>query len=178
MGSWFEASWPRRWRPSSWRRRRRGCSSGGLAPDGVLRVHSTRRGGRPTGAQEYTDAVALPVLVVDDDEAIRSLMVELLSSEGYRVHQARDGAEALRVIGEDGHPCVILLDLVMPGTNGWAFADAYRRLPGPRAPIVVTAANTEVDRLAAEVGADGYLAKPFDLKDLVEVVERVCGVAT
>jgi len=74
------------------------------------------------------------VLVVDDDEAIRESIEVALTDEGYEVRCAADGAAALALI-EEWNPGVILLDMKMPGSDGWTFAAAYRRHPEPRPPI-------------------------------------------
>lgn len=110
------------------------------------------------------------VLVVDDDEAIRQYIEWALSDEGYDVLAASDGAVALDVLMRQS-PDLILLDMRMPVMDGWAFASAYHALPPPHAPIVViTAARTEQNP-AAEIGAAGSLAKPFDVEELLSVAE-------
>lgn len=72
-------------------------------------------------------------------------------------------------------PPLILLDIRMPGLDGWQFAAGYRALPGPHAPIVVITAGRDAAGRAAEVGADDYLDKPFALDDLVAIVSRHLG---
>lgn len=114
-----------------------------------------------------------PILVVDDDPAIRALVVEALTDDGYPVVQAADGFEALALVGS-ADPCLVLLDMRMPVMDGWAFARAYREQGGRRAPVVVMTAARDAHAWAAEIGADGALPKPFDLTELVEVVERFC----
>jgi CheY-like chemotaxis protein len=112
-----------------------------------------------------------PVLVVDDDESIRESVAMFLIDEGYPVAVAGDGDEALERVAERS-PALILLDIRMPRMNGIEFAAAYRALPGPHAPIVVMTAGRDARQRAEEIGADGYLAKPFDLDDLVAAVAR------
>jgi CheY-like chemotaxis protein len=114
------------------------------------------------------------VLVVDDDESIREALEVVLSSEGYAVRLARDGAEALQLL-KRWMPNVILLDMKMPGVDGWAFADAYRSLPDPRPPVIVLTAAPDAPRWAAEIAADDVLAKPFDLANLLDIVARHTG---
>jgi CheY-like chemotaxis protein len=113
------------------------------------------------------------VLAVDDDPSILDLMTDILSGEGYRVLPAANGAEALRVL-EGDRPCVVLLDMRMPTLDGWGFASAMRDR-GLRYPVVVVTAAENARAWAQEIGADAYLAKPFQLKDLLRVVERFCG---
>lgn len=111
------------------------------------------------------------VLVVDDDEGIGEFVGMALSDEGYKVETAPHGAVALEIVGRQA-PDVILLDMRMPIMDGWEFARRYRERPGPHAPIVVmTAARDAADR-AAEITAEGVLAKPFDLDALLGIVAR------
>ena len=112
------------------------------------------------------------VLVIDDDPSIRQVVGYVLSDEGYDVVEAADGQAALAAI-ERRHPDVILLDMKMPGMDGWAFVRRYRERYGHRSPIVVLTAAQDAARRGAEVDADGYLAKPFDLDALVERVAAV-----
>src|SRR5437867_348278 len=110
-----------------------------------------------------------PVLVVDDDEDILYSIDMALSDEGYEVLTASDGAEALTVV-QQHRPRVILLDMRMPVMDGWQFARAYRRRPGPHAPIVVVTAAREAAERAAEIGAEGVLPKPFRIEELLQMV--------
>ena len=111
-----------------------------------------------------------PILVVDDDSSIRETVSEVLNMEGYRVETARNGLEALRAI-EDGAPRLVLLDMRMPLLDGWGFARALRER-GLDLPIVVMTAARDARRWAQEIGARGYLAKPFELGDLLSAVEQ------
>jgi len=120
------------------------------------------------------EGVAKPaaILAVDDDPSILDLMTDILTGEGYRVLPAQNGAEALRVL-EGDRPCVVLLDMRMPTLDGWGFASAMRDR-GLKLPVVVVTAAENARAWAQEIGADAYLAKPFQLKDLLRVVERFC----
>jgi DNA-binding response OmpR family regulator len=113
------------------------------------------------------------ILAVDDDPSILDLMTDILSGEGYRVLSATNGAEALRVLDVD-RPCVVLLDMRMPTLDGWGFAAAMQDR-GMRLPVVVVTAAESARVWAQEIGADAYLSKPFQLQDLLRVVERFCG---
>jgi two-component system, chemotaxis family, chemotaxis protein CheY len=112
-----------------------------------------------------------PILAVDDDPSIRTTVADILSAEGYRVITAANGVEALSII-EQVHPALILLDMRMPVMDGWAFARelAARRMT---VPVVVMTAAQDARRWAQEIGAAAALAKPFDLLDLLDVVEKV-----
>jgi CheY-like chemotaxis protein len=111
------------------------------------------------------------VLVVEDQPDIRDFVALVLHNEGYCVTTADNGAVALEKVARKPVD-VVLLDMRMPVMDGWAFARAYRERPGPHAPIVVlTAANDAASR-AAQIQADAYLGKPFELDDLLSVVAR------
>jgi CheY-like chemotaxis protein len=111
-----------------------------------------------------------PVLVVDDDPYLLSLIVDVLSMEGYNVLGARNGAEALEAVS-DVVPSVVLLDMQMPVLNGWQFVEETRR-KGLDFPIVVMTATNNASSWAADVGAQDFLGKPFDLDDLTHIVAR------
>jgi two-component system, chemotaxis family, chemotaxis protein CheY len=113
-----------------------------------------------------------PILIVDDDEAIREFIIMALGDEGYEVREAAHGAAALDLV-ERETPAVILLDMRMPVMDGWAFSRAYRRGRPPHAPIVVLTAARDAAQYAGEIAADAFLAKPFDLKELIQVVGRL-----
>jgi CheY-like chemotaxis protein len=111
------------------------------------------------------------VLVVDDERAICEVVSAALADEGHEVVTAAHGAAALDLIGE-APPDLILLDMRMPVMDGWQFAAAYRRLPGPSAPIICMTAAPDAPARAQDIRAAGYLGKPFDLDDLLSVVDR------
>ena len=114
------------------------------------------------------------VLVVEDDESTRELLSSVLADEGYLVITAQDGADALHHLRRD-RPNLILLDLVMTHMDGWEFAAAYRRIPGPHAPIIMlTALSADADQeRGRQLGAEDYVTKPFLIKDLVGRMEAV-----
>jgi CheY-like chemotaxis protein len=114
------------------------------------------------------------VLVVDDDEGIRAVVVMALSSAGYDVMSAPDGAAALELLNAS-QPAVILLDLHMPTVDGWEFARRYEEWPGPHAPIIVLTAANDAKAHAAAITAAAWLAKPFRLADLVACIEQLAG---
>jgi CheY-like chemotaxis protein len=106
--------------------------------------------------------------VVDDDPSIVEIVTEILKSEGHEVVSAENGAVALaKVNGE----ALVLLDMRMPVLDGWGFARQFRAA-GKRSPIVVMTAAENARRWAEEIGADGYLAKPFEIDALIAAVER------
>ena len=112
------------------------------------------------------------ILVVDDDGQIFELVSRFLRSHGFRVHAARDGREMQSVLAESGVD-LIVLDLMLPGANG---LDSCRELRKTSAiPVVMlTAKGDEVDRIIGlEVGADDYLPKPFNPRELLARVNAV-----
>jgi CheY-like chemotaxis protein len=113
------------------------------------------------------------VLVVDDNEGIRELVAAALSSAGYDVMTAPDGAAALEMLNAS-QPAVILLDLCMPKVDGWEFARRYDERPGPHAPIIVLTASYDVHPRAG-IKAAAWLAKPFRLADLVACIAQLAG---
>jgi CheY-like chemotaxis protein len=114
-----------------------------------------------------------PILVVDDDPSIREVIAETLRLEGYWVVEAADGAEALHRIGEQ-LPSLILLDMRMPVLDGWGVAHALKER-GIRVPTVVVTAASNAEAWAREIAAEGYLAKPFQDTELLQLVERFAG---
>jgi two-component system phosphate regulon response regulator OmpR len=120
------------------------------------------------------------ILIVDDDADIRRMLVEYLSGHGYEVSVAADGAQ-MRAEFEKARPDVVLLDVGLPGEDGLALA-RYLRERHPVGIIMVTAADGIVDRVVGlEMGADDYVAKPFDPRELrarlKSVLRRVQGEA-
>jgi CheY-like chemotaxis protein len=114
-----------------------------------------------------------PILVVDDDATILFSVAELLELEGYVVATATNGAEALEKTGVL-RPGLVLLDMRMPVLDGWAYARALRDR-GVDLPIVIMTAAHDARRWADEIGADGYIAKPFEADALIAAVERIVG---
>jgi len=112
------------------------------------------------------------VLVVDDDETIGELLETVLVDSGYDVAVAPGGAAALE-LADRFKPHLILLDLRMPGLDGRGFTRAYRKTTRRRAPIALVTAVRDAPQAAAELGAQGFLAKPFDLGEMLNLVARL-----
>jgi CheY-like chemotaxis protein len=111
------------------------------------------------------------VLVVEDDEELRELIRDALELNGYAVVTAREGGEALALIHGIEHLCLVLLDLLMPGMNGWDFFAEIKLRPELAAvPVVVHSSATH----AAPAGADKVLQKPVDFARLLSVVREYC----
>jgi CheY-like chemotaxis protein len=115
------------------------------------------------------------VLIVEDDPDVLDACVGVLSDEGYEVSMARNGREALELLRTGPHPVVILLDLMMPVMNGFEFR--ARQLADPSIaglPVVVVTAGAASNRVR-ELRPLAYLTKPFELNDLLRVVESTHG---
>ena len=111
------------------------------------------------------------ILVVDDEAPIAFMISMLLTAEGYVVSTAANGVEALQSI-ERSRPDLVMLDMRMPGMDGWGFARALRDR-GVSLPILVMTAAQDAGQWAAEIGADAYLAKPFDIFEMLDAVARM-----
>ncbi|MDZ4771297.1 MAG: response regulator transcription factor [Chloroflexota bacterium] len=112
------------------------------------------------------------LLVVDDKLAVRALLLDYLSESGYRVILAANGREALTVARQH-KPDLILLDVMMPEMDGFAFLEAYRK-ERETPVILLTAKIEETDKVAGlELGADDYITKPFGMAELVARVRAV-----
>src|SRR3954449_10329301 len=107
------------------------------------------------------------VLIADDDRAIREALTRALALEGYDVVQANDGNTALSLI-ESSQPDVAILDVMMPNIDGLTVCRVLRAERN-RLPVLMLTARTETpDKVAGlDAGADDYLAKPFDLDELL-----------
>jgi two-component system chemotaxis response regulator CheY len=117
-----------------------------------------------------TEATMAPILVVEDDTDIRETIAAILEMEGYAVELASNGEEAITVVANQT-PSLVLLDMRMPVLDGWGFARVLRER-GVSVPIIVMTAAQDAGRWAREIGAQGYIAKPFDLGDLLSQVQQ------
>lgn len=112
------------------------------------------------------------VLVVDDDEGLLETLHDLLEMEGYSVVVAHNGSEALEKL-ETVRPAVILLDLRMPRMDGATFAREVHQRGNLRSLyIIVMTANLDAQKTAAAIGANDFLAKPFDVDELLGKIEH------
>lgn len=112
------------------------------------------------------------MLVVDDDQDIRELLVSVLKDDGYEAQSARNGREALDLI-ERWRPDVVVLDLMMPIMDGWTFAERMHEKWD--IPIVVMSAATDLKQHAGRVGAADVIAKPFEIDSFLPVIDRLAG---
>jgi DNA-binding response OmpR family regulator len=111
--------------------------------------------------------VTARVLVVDDDATVRDVVARYLGDAGYRVDLAADGDDALRAAAA-ARPDAVVLDLMLPTTDGLAVCRALRAGSAPPAIVMLTALGEEDDRIRGlELGADDYVTKPFSPRELV-----------
>ncbi len=117
------------------------------------------------------------ILVVDDDLDVRASMAYALEMEGYHVFVAGNGLEAIRLLRDQGErPDLILLDMMMPVMDGWAFRAEQQKLPEIAVirVVIFTAYDLPLDT-AASLQAAEFLKKPLRLNELLGVVERLVG---
>jgi CheY-like chemotaxis protein len=108
----------------------------------------------------------LSVVVIEDEKDIREVLGIFLESEGYDPHLFANGKEALDWLERAPAPTIIFLDMKMPVMNGWQFAEAYAKQPGPRSPVVVMTAAADAEARAREIGASGWIGKPFSFEEI------------
>jgi DNA-binding response OmpR family regulator len=112
------------------------------------------------------------VLLIDDSETARATLTDRLEKSGYAVTSAADGREGLRRL-YDTHPDVVLLDVVMPGIDGWKTLELIRDVS--EVPVIMlTSRDTELERVRGlRGGADDYVGKPFSPSELTARIEAV-----
>ena len=118
------------------------------------------------------------VLIVEDDDTLRETLTEVLLDEGHEVRAAAHGSEALDQL--DGwEPHLILLDLMMPTMDAFAFRARQRELRvAPAARTVVISAARDLESAVEILEADGWIAKPFLLAEVVDIVDRMLDTAS
>ncbi|MEQ1659544.1 MAG: response regulator, partial [Hylemonella sp.] len=113
------------------------------------------------------------ILVVDDDARIRDLLRRYLTQEGFEVFQAEDGKSLTRILLRETVD-LIVLDLMMPGEDGLSICRRLRAANDKTPIIMLTAKVEDVDRIVGlEVGADDYLGKPFNPRELLARINAV-----
>jgi DNA-binding response OmpR family regulator len=114
------------------------------------------------------------LLIVDDDRELGQMLTEYLTGEGFQVTLLRDGAEALEKLTDQSHPFdLVILDVMLPSLSGF---EVLRRLRHSLSVpvIMLTAHGADVDRIVGlELGADDYLSKPFNPRELVARVKSI-----
>lgn len=112
------------------------------------------------------------ILIADDEQLMRQLVADFLRPEGYEILEAADGKQALEIYRQQ-HPDLVLLDVMMPGYDGWTVCREIRR--ESTVPIMmITAKGEEIDQLFAyDLGVDEYITKPFSPKILVAKIKAL-----
>lgn len=126
------------------------------------------------GPKRVKDVDRKRVLVIDDDMPLRGMLAAALRQHGFQVLLAGDGAEGQRAL-KIHNPDVILLDLAMPNVNGWDFLQRLKETGHlGRVPVIVVSAHLRVEPQAVlQMGVAAILPKPFNLEDLISLIEHV-----
>ena len=117
------------------------------------------------------------ILVVDDDPEIVTMVSLRLGKRGYRVLTAVDGVQALASTRRD-HPDLVILDVMMPGKNGWEVARAIRQDPATEKikVVMLTAIGEQVNEMTSPLyGADAHIDKPFEFERLEQTLRQLLG---
>jgi CheY-like chemotaxis protein len=113
------------------------------------------------------------ILVVEDDSSIRELLVELLQSEGYEVASAVNGLEGLKYLQMNKAPDLILIDLMMPVMDGYAFrTEQMKNSDWSKIPVVVMSAEANAKEKMKSFGINAFLSKPVELETILKTVEQ------
>jgi DNA-binding response OmpR family regulator len=113
------------------------------------------------------------VLLVEDDESLRRILSRHLRRIGYRVDEAASAEDATRTLESGTRPGVVVLDLHLPGDNGWDLLRGPALKAAGSPPVVIASSLTVSPRRLAEFQVAGYLPKPFPLETLVATIERL-----
>jgi CheY-like chemotaxis protein len=116
------------------------------------------------------------ILLIEDEPDLRETLRDLLELVGFQVETATNGREGLAKLESAGHPCLILLDLMMPVMNGWQFLDALRKdpLPGRASiPVLVVSAALDMQDIESQYGCRS-LSKPVDVDKLIDLANECC----
>jgi DNA-binding response OmpR family regulator len=113
------------------------------------------------------------ILLVDDEPSIVELSRMYLEREGFRVQSVQDGQAALEAVGRE-RPALVVLDVMLPKLDGFEVCRRLRALNDPAAILMLTARDDDIDKiLGLELGADDYLTKPFNPRELVARVKAI-----
>jgi CheY-like chemotaxis protein len=119
--------------------------------------------------------MANTILIVEDHDSIRDLMIAIFSNTDYEIYHAKDGKEALKMVS-NYNPDVVLLDIQLPEVNGFDVCESIKNNPVlfHTKILMISSQSQKFDlQKAKEVGADGYIIKPFKPNTLMEKVEQL-----
>ena len=114
-----------------------------------------------------------PILLVEDDETLRHLLVLQIRARGYRVEEAASAEAAVAALVGGLRPALVLLDLNLPGDTGWDLIRGPRLAEAGSPPVVITSATTVNPRRLTEHAVAGYLPKPFAVDTLFATIDRL-----
>ena len=114
----------------------------------------------------------MTILVIDDDDRVRTLLKDILLFAGHQAIEARDGLSGMRYL-EEARFDIVFTDLGMPGTNGWEVVRCVKEKT-PKTPVVlITGWGLEIDESKVrELGVDSVIGKPFQIQDIITTVNR------
>ena len=129
----------------------------------------------PTSPSSDLSPAEMPqrVLLVEDDESLRTVLARHLRGQGYEIAEATSAETAATAIADGFRPGLVLLDINLPGQTGWDLLRGPALDAAGSPPVVVTSALTIDPRRLAEFGVAGYLPKPFPLETLIATIERL-----
>jgi DNA-binding response OmpR family regulator len=111
------------------------------------------------------------LLIVEDDDRIREILVKYMKNENFEIDEAPDGMKAMKLLDDDKYDLVVM-DVMLPDIDGWSILKHIREKDSEMPVIMLTARSEEEDRLFGfELGADDYVTKPFSAKELVARVK-------
>ncbi len=116
------------------------------------------------------------ILIIEDDKSIQQFLRTLLEDEGYEVRQASNGLEALDLLNVYS-PNLILLDIAMPLLDGWGFLKGYQEQDRGPVPIIALSATANFRLPEKWVGFSGFLAKPFNISELLNCITQYLGTS-
>lgn len=112
------------------------------------------------------------ILICDDDENILEATKIILSDKGYAVEVSKNGQEVCKKLKEEKFD-ILLLDLWMPNLDGKETTKFLKNQEKTKnLPIIIFSASSQIEKIASEIGADGYLKKPFDILELEKIIEE------
>jgi DNA-binding response OmpR family regulator len=120
----------------------------------------------------------VPILLVEDDDALRRILAGHLRQHGYDVVEVDSAERAAQALALGPRPALIVLDINLPGGTGWDLLRSSAMRVPDRPPVVIASAVTVSPRRLTEFGVDGYLPKPFPLETLLQTVERLIGTTS
>ena len=145
---------------------------------GILAQRVSLQNFTPTGSQAWLYTRAMnPLLIIEDDARLSQMVADYLTQSGFAVEQAGHAQQGLARLQSDPAPALVILDLMLPDVDGLEVCRRIRQLPGEEAHtpvLMLTAKGDPMDRvLGLEIGADDYLSKPFEPRELLARIRAI-----